>query len=76
MHKLTPIIYLIVASLLGIVAVLTFIAMVRALTVQDTLSAVESALGTGVLTILLAVMANRLFKAGWQRLRSSQPKSE
>jgi putative copper export protein len=76
MNKLTPIFYIVLASVLGLVALGAFIAMVRALTVRDTLSAVESALGTGVITILLVVMANKLFKAGWQRLRAPKQDPE
>ena len=69
MNKLKPITYLVLAALLGIAAVASAVAMVRALTVPDTLTAVESALGTGVLTIILVVMTNKLFKAGWRDLQ-------
>lgn len=71
MNKLKPIFYMLIAGLLGFVALLSFIAMIRALTVQHTLSAIESAVGAGVLAILLVVMANKLFKAGWRRWQSA-----
>ena len=75
MEKLTPIMYLVIAALLAILAIASLVAMILSLTVQDTLAAVESALGTGVLTILLAVMANKVFKAGWRRLHPNAPPS-
>lgn len=44
------------------------VAMIRALTVEHTLSAIESAFGTLVIAILLLVLARLALKAGMLRL--------
>lgn len=70
MSRFRALSYLVFAGLIAIVAAASLVAMIRALLVRDTLSAVESALGTAVLTIILAVAATKLFKAGlkgWQQ---------
>lgn len=72
MQKITPFLYIIAAIALGLVAVASIIDLLRALFVPNTLTAVESAIGTGVLALMLAVMATTLFQAGWRRLKNKQ----
>jgi hypothetical protein len=59
------------AGLLYLVSVATFVAMVRALTVTSTVTAIESAFGTMVIGILLLVLARKAWLAGKSRFKSS-----
>ena len=48
----------------------TFVAMLQALAVSSTISAIESAFGTCVIGILLAVLGRKSYKAGKKRLKT------
>lgn len=52
------------------------VAMVRALTVESTLPAIESAFGSMVIAIILLALARQVFKAGMARLRGSTGKED
>lgn len=69
MFKLASIFYIVLAILVGIVALASFIDLIRAFLFPDTLSAIESMLGTGVLVIILSIMSVHLFKYGLRRLQ-------
>jgi len=56
---------------LHIAALAAFVAMLQALTVSSTISAVESAFGTFVLLILLMVFARQSWQAGKIRTKST-----
>ncbi len=47
----------------------TFFAMLHALTVTSTISAIESAFGTFVIGILLLVLGRKTYQAGKRRLK-------
>ena len=71
MKTLSPYLYFLGAGLLGVLALASVISAVQALTVRDTVTAIESALGTAFLAILLAVFTQKLFRTGLQRLRNN-----
>ena len=56
--------------LLAVVAAAAFVAMVLALTVKTTISAVESAFGSFVVAILLTVLARKAWAAGRERVKA------
>ena len=68
MDKFKSILYFLLALLLALIALASLSALVRALMVQETLPAIESALGTAVITIILSAMAAKLFKLGREQL--------
>ncbi|MES2627202.1 MAG: hypothetical protein V4628_18090 [Pseudomonadota bacterium] len=49
----------------------TFLAMLQALTVSSTISAIESAFGTCVIGILLLVLGRKSYNAGKNRLKTA-----
>lgn len=48
----------------------TFLAMLQALTVTSTISAIESAFGTFVIAVLLLVLGRKAWQAGKSRLKA------
>ena len=70
MNKVTPYLYFVSAALLGALAIASVISVIQALTVRDTVTAIESALGTAVLALALAVFTHKLFKVGRDKLRA------
>lgn len=59
------------SALLYLVSVATFVAMLRALMVTSTITAIESAFGTLVIGILLLVLARKAWLSGKSRLKSA-----
>jgi len=57
--------------MLYVAAAGAFVAMLQALTVSSTITAIESAFGTFVLGILLLVFARRSWLAGKTRIKST-----
>jgi hypothetical protein len=64
--------YLLLALSLAIYLVCgaTFVAMLQALTVSSTISAIESAFGTFVIGVLLLVLGRKSYQAGKRRLKA------
>lgn len=60
---------MVVAAVLLVLAGLTLLAMLRALTVSTTLAAIESAFGSLVLCLLFLLGAGKLKQAGLARLK-------
>ncbi len=71
MAKATSVFYILLALFLGLLSIMSVIDLVRAFLFPDTLTAVESSFGTGVLAIILAVMAVNLFKFGLRRFHQA-----
>lgn len=69
-EKLIACLFLTLAGLSLLLAGVSAIALVRALTVGTTLAAIESAFGTFVLVIILLVAARKLYDAGLKRLKT------
>lgn len=68
-QKLIGYLCMTVAAVLLVLAGLTLLAMLRALTVSTTLAAIESAFGSFVLCLLLLLGAGKLKQAGLARLK-------
>jgi hypothetical protein len=64
--------YLLLAlsALIYVICGATFLAMLQALTVSSTISAIESAFGTFVVGILLLVLGRKSYQAGKRRLKA------
>lgn len=69
MHPVSGILFMLLSGALFAVAGAALFSMIRALTVEDTLSAVESAFGSLVVAILLLILARKTFLTGRARLR-------
>ena len=59
------------SAVLYLISAATFVAMLRALTVTSTITAIESAFGTLVIGILLLVLARKAWLSGKSRLKSA-----
>lgn len=68
-HKLIGYFCVTVAAVLLLLAVLSLVAMLRALTVSTTLAAIESAFGSFVLCLLFLLGAGKLKQVGLARLK-------
>jgi hypothetical protein len=71
-RKLTGYLCMAAACLLWLLAAVTLVAMLRALTVSTTLAAIESAFGSLVLCLLFLLGAGRLKQLGLARLKPPQ----
>lgn len=60
---------LVLAVIIYLICGATFLAMLHALTVTSTISAIESAFGTFVIGILLLVLGTKSYQAGKKRLK-------
>ena len=69
MHPVSGILFMLLSGALFATAAAALFSMIRALSVEDTLSAVESAFGSLVVAILLLALARKTFLAGRARLR-------
>jgi uncharacterized membrane protein len=58
------------SAVIYIVCGTAFVAMLQALTVNNTISAIESAFGSFVIGILLLVLGRKSYQAGKRRLKS------
>ena len=72
MSKMQSILMLVAAFVLAVIAAASLVATIRAITVKDTLAAMDSTVGAGILTLIVAIMAIKSFKTGWRGLRSSE----
>jgi hydrogenase-4 membrane subunit HyfE len=68
--KMMGYLLLTLSVLIYVVCAATFLAMLQALTVSSTISAIESAFGTFVIGILLLVLGRKSYKAGKRRLKA------
>lgn len=68
-HKLIGYFCVTAAAVLLLLAVLSLVAMLRALTVSTTLAAIESAFGSFVLCLLFLLGAGKLKQVGLARLK-------
>jgi len=75
MHKFKPILYFSAAALLTLIVIACVISIIQALLIPDTVSAIESAIGTGVIAMILAVVATKLYQAGRRQLRAEIPEN-
>lgn len=75
MHPLKSSLLISLSLLLYVLAGVALFAMLRALAVQDTLAAVESAFGSLVIGIFLLVLARRAFRAGREGLRRQEKRA-
>ena len=76
MHPISGILLMLLSGAFFAVAAAALFSMVRALSVPDTLSAVESAFGSLVVAILLLALARKTFLAGRARLRGNEDGAE
>lgn len=75
MKKLLGGFFVLVSLALLVAGGAAVVAMVRALTVQSTLPAIESAFGSLVIAIILLALARQSFKAGMARLKDQGPET-
>jgi hypothetical protein len=68
--KMMGYLLLALSLLIYVVCAATFLAMLQALTVSSTISAIESAFGTFVIGILLLVLGRKSYNAGKRRLKA------
>lgn len=77
MNRITGTLLVLFSMVLSLVGLATLIAMFRAMTVESTFPAVESAFGSLVIAVGLLVLARLAFRAGIVRVRhKNRPKQE
>ena len=72
MEKLIPIVQIIAAVILGIIAVAAAANLILILPREETISVVNAMIGLGVVIIALLAMARILFRKGLSKLRAAK----